>query len=252
VIVLAGIIPLFYAAASHQRALVWRSWHEIVLTAAPYHRDSPRLQSELAVLYVERGDLSQALGHLAKLESLTPDPTAGTTFRRALIYCLAGAPLPPALLTEFDSLPTLDYRPPTIAALRSLNNYLLDGKCPGLDPLRFAAALQKASEGASPHARWEAQFQIAKLYEYLGRSDEAVAHLDQASRILPYRLEPGLIAVKIQLDNLELKQARKTLNALEARDNGAKIGYTRSISLYEQLLDMLERAPEKPAKIQIQ
>jgi tetratricopeptide (TPR) repeat protein len=146
----------------------------------------------------------------------------------------------------------LDYSLPTVAALRNLDDYLLDGECPGLDPLRFAAALQKASQEAPPYARWEANFQVARVYEQLGRSDEALAYLDQASRILPHRLEPGLIAVRIRLENLDLDEARKTLDALKARDNGVKLGYTRSIALYGQLLDMLQKAPEKPAEIEIQ
>jgi hypothetical protein len=61
-----------------------------------------------------------------------------------------------------------------------------------------------------------------------------------------------IIAVRIRLESLDLDEARKTLDALKARDNGVKLGYTRSIALYGQLLDMLQKAPEKPAEIEIQ
>jgi tetratricopeptide (TPR) repeat protein len=249
---LLALLPLAYAVSTYQRALSWQSSNQILLTAERAHPDSRRLNSELAVFHARRGDLERALKHLDKAESLYRRPTAATTLQRVLLHCLAGARIPVELLTELDQLKTLDYSPPTIAALRYVNDYLLSDRCDGLQPLHFAETLERAATGAPAAARWDAHFELAKIYDYLGRPKDAIEHLNQASRIYPHRLAAGLIAVKLQLESNDLEGARTALDALKAADNGTRRRDTAWIRLYDEFLETVEQSPEKPVKIEIE
>ena len=83
---------------------------------------------------------------------------------------------------------------------------------------------------------WLVHTHSANLLAGAGRKQDALLHLDRASRLEPERLEAALLAVRLRLDLGDLVAARKTLEELKQRDRGSVASQTRLIEEYQRRL----------------
>jgi hypothetical protein len=141
---LAAAAPIALAVvmlgAVHARALVWAS-PELLMTQSQQNRpDSPRVQSTLAALALENGDLASALLHLDAIDRLSgPIEQGSTAIWRIIAHCATDDPVPRELLETVRA--TLQPRP-TVFGLRAgivLGEHIEAGRCTGPTPAEWAS-----------------------------------------------------------------------------------------------------------------
>jgi len=230
------LIPLCYGAVSYHRVLVWQSWERMLFAALDHYPDSPRVNTGLANLYLNRGKLDEALEHLARAAKHPGTAELGLAIHVVSAYCLVHrAPPPSAYEGVAESPPDDDFY--TINALAWLAKAAQQGQCPDIDQARLADALQRATGDAhesGPHGNmWLVHTHTANLLAGVGRKRDALVHLDRASRLEPGRLEAALLAVRYRLELGDLAAARKTLEELKRRDKGKVASHSQLIEDYE-------------------
>ncbi len=205
------LIPLCYGAVTYHRVLVWQSWERMLFAALSHYPDSPRVHTGLANLYLNRGKLDEALEHLARAAKHPRAAKLGLAIHVVSAYCLVyRSPPPSAYERVAESPPDDDFY--TINALAWLANGVQQGQCPDLDPARLADALSRAmgdADQAGAHGNmWLVHTHTANLLAGVGRKQDALIHLDGASRLEPERLEAALLAVRYRLELGDLAAAR--------------------------------------------
>ncbi len=234
------LVPICYAAVSYHRVLVWQSWERMLFAALSHYPDSPRVHTGLANLYAEQGNLGKALEHLGRAAEHPGSAELGLALHAVGAYCLTHRPPPPSAYERIAASPSTDdfY---TLNALAWLTNAVQRGQCRDLDLARLAGALHRATGAADqrgPHAKtWLLHTHTANLLAAAGRKQDALHHLDLASRLAPERLEAGLLALRYRLDLDDFTAAKKTLLELKQRDTGRVASHSRLIEDYQRRLD---------------
>lgn len=220
--VMMCFLPVLYGFGTYQRANIWSSWDQILLSAQEAHPNSPRVHVELASLYSITGQLDLALEALEQIKSLRPNAATGASLHRLAAYCNAGDEIPH---TAYDmiptSMPTDDTRVYAIAALRGLNRALYLGQCPRLDAERLAAQVsrwvQPSPDNHPTSDWWDVHYELAQLYYYTGAQAAAIAHLNQATRLVSTRPEAWLLLMRYQIASDDIPAAKKTQSAFQER-----------------------------------
>jgi tetratricopeptide (TPR) repeat protein len=240
------LVPICYAAVSYHRVLVWQSWERMLFAAQSHYPDSPRVHTGLANLYAEGGDLDKALNHLDRAADHPASAKLGLAIHAVSAYCLTHRPAPPSAYERIEESPATDdfY---TLNALAWLTNAVQRGQCPGLDLAQLAGALHRATKEAGesgPHANtWLLHTHTANLLAAAGRKQDALHHLDLASRLEPERLEAGLLALRYRLELNDFGPAKKTLLELKQRDRGQVASHSRLIDEYDRRLESARWRP---------
>jgi tetratricopeptide (TPR) repeat protein len=241
-------VPLAYAAATHARALVWSDLTTLLRVTYLAHPDSPRLNAFLAEHYAAQGALPEALGHLERLVALDPDAAAGAAVSRLYVHCRSGRVPDGDAYAELERQLGFRRQAYLINTVKVLTEDLWTGRCPEVDAGRLADILQRwvdADTGTSAEMRWVVRVHLARVQLALRRDAAALANLDAASRLLPRRLEPGILRLRYQVDKGDAAGARKTLEGLRRIDDGGSTHLTRALQLFEGLLAEMEaRRPD--------
>ena len=241
------LVPLTFGAVTYHRVLVWQSWERMLLAALSHYPDSTRVNTGLANLYVGRGQLAEALGHLNHAAAQPGAAQLALAVHALSAYCLAGEAPPSSVYRRVAEAPATDdfYTANTIAWLTEA---IEGGECPVLDRVRIADALHRAlGTEQGPGARgnnWLLHTHAARLLASAGRQRDALEHLDLASRLEPERLEAGLLALRYRLELGELEQARRNLADLKRRDSGRVASHSRLLAEYERRLEQTEKEPQ--------
>ena len=234
------LVPIGYGAITVHRVLVWQSWERMLFAALEHYPDSARVHTGLANLYVNRGELEEALLHLDRAGTRPGAAELGLAIHAVSAHCLTGRPPPPSVYDGLArSRPSDDFY--TVNALAWLTNAVDRGECRVLDLARLAGNLHAAFEGvkqSGSHGKfWLLHTHTARLLAAAGRKRDALPHLDRASLLAPERLEAGLLAVRYRLDLDDLDAAKKTLIALKQRDSGRIASQSRLIEEYQRQLE---------------
>jgi len=237
-----AIVPVVHGLTTYSRVLNWRSQETLLLAAAQTHPDSARVHTGLAGLYIDRGQLEPAFAHLERADVLYGGRQSyAIALHRLLAYCDTGRAVDPRLyraLAEQERITDTVY---TVNALGRLADNAARGACANVDLARVADRIStdvSRTRGIGESGRNGAlHLYTAQLLAALGRTHDAVTHALAASALEPTWLEPGLLAIEYQLELGDLEGARRTLEALEERDDGNVTLYTRLIETYRRRLD---------------
>jgi tetratricopeptide (TPR) repeat protein len=238
------LVPLAFGAVTYHRVLVWQSWERMLLAALSHYPDSTRVNTGLANLYVNRGQLADALGRLNHAAAQPGAAQLALAAHALSAYCLAGEAPPSSVYRRVADAPATDdfYTTNTIAWL---TDAIEGGECPVLDRMRTADALHRALRTARDQGvrdnSWLLHTHAARLLAAAGRRRDALEHLDLASRLEPEHLEAGLLALRYRLELAEFDQARRDLADLKRRDTGGVASHTRLIAEYERRLEQSEK-----------
>lgn len=238
-----SLVPVAFGAVTYHRVLVWQSWERMLLAAVSHYPDSLRVQTGLANLHADRGELGDALANLQRAAARPDAPRLGLALHVLAVHCISGRPVPTDAYTRLAQAPAQDdfY---TLNALAWLADSVERNACPMLERRRIAAALDSVLEGADAPGRhgkmWLVHVHTARLLAAAGRTRDALAHLERATHLRPGRLEPRLLALGLRLDLGELAEARRTLGELEALEDGHNASRARLIEPYRQRLETLE------------
>ena len=238
------LVPIGYGAVTYHRVLVWQSWERMLFAALERYPDSMRVHTGLANLYVNRGELDQALRHLERAGAHPEAAELGLAIHALSAHCPTDRPPAPSFYQRLAGAPSSDdfY---TINALAWLANAVGRGECRVLDLARLAGNLHTALQGAEQlgaHGKnWLLHTHTARLLAAAGSKRDALPHLDLASRLEPDRLEAGLLAVRYRLDLDDFENAKKTLVALSERDSRPTASQSRLIEEFQQRLEGIEK-----------
>jgi tetratricopeptide (TPR) repeat protein len=245
VVVVLLLLPVGYAAATYQRAVLWRSPEAIRLASGQMHPDSRRVHAELASVYFNAGQLDKALHQLALIEGLYPGGrSSAAALHRLLGYCSLHRDIPESAYAALARLDRLDGDTYTVNVLRDLTRSLGKGQCPQLDWVRVAEVthrlLQAAGDDMHPNIEWALHISVASLLLTAGRPEVALIHTRAAHRLFADRLDSDLIAFQAHMEQGDIKSARKTLARLEANDRHTMLAHTRAIEAFSQLMERVD------------
>lgn len=241
------LVPLTFGAVTYHRVLVWQSWERMLLAALSHYPDSTRVNTGLANLYVGRGQLAEALGHLNHAAAQPGAAQLALAVHALSAYCLAGEAPPASVYRRVAEAPATDdfYTANTIAWLTEA---IEGGECPVLDRVRIADALHRAlrtEQGPGSRGNnWLLHTHAARLLASAGRRRDALEHLDLASQLEPERLEAGLLALRYRLELGDFAQARRDLADLKGRDPGRVARHSQLLAEYGRRLEQTEKAAQ--------
>jgi tetratricopeptide (TPR) repeat protein len=241
-IAVVAVVPLANGVLSVARVVNWQSNETLLLASARAHPDSPRVHTGLAGLYIGRGELDKAFGHLDRADALYRGRQSyAIALHRLAAYCTSGRSVDErhyAALAAQDRIADSVY---TANALRQLVDKAQRGECGELDLERIADVVGehvRVTSGPGDNGRnWALRLYTAKLLAILGRKREAVEHALAAAALQPTWLEPGLLAIEYQLELGDQEGARRTLAELRRRDDGRVKLYTQLIDTYRRRLE---------------
>lgn len=246
-------LPLVYAGATYQRANVWSSWGNILLSGEKAHPDSPRIHSELASFYSEAGQLQPALDELQQVQRLRPDAASGVALHRLIVYCVAKRPVPVDVYSEFpQTMANSDAAIYTINTLRAVTRSFYTAQCPGdIDITRLIPALERWANDAGPKANgarlWDLHYEIAQLARYAGDLPRAIAHLRAAYQLNHARPEPLLVMARYQLHEHDIHAADETLTTLRPMFTHPQLSNAQFVDEYQRLLGIVKKEEQARA-----
>jgi hypothetical protein len=160
---------------------------------------------------------------------------------RLVAYCTSARAVDPRHYRSLLEQERIDDSVYTANAISRLADMAAQGACANVDLERVAdtvSAHVSATRGPGESGRNGAlHLYTAQLLAAIGRERDALTHALAAAELEPKWLEPGLLAIRYQLDLGDLEGARRTLEALERRDDGTIGLYTRLIESYRRRLD---------------
>jgi hypothetical protein len=236
------LIPLGFGIVTAHRVLIWETREGLLLASQRSHPESPRVHTGLASLYLDGGELERGLTHLDRAEVIYGGRRSyAIALHRLAAQCLSHAPAPERHYVLLEGLGKIADDVYTINTLQWLAESAERGACRNLDLARIVGALHqdvRALEGAGVRGRnWALKLHAARLLALEGRRREAVAPLQAAAALRPGWLEPGLLALRYQLEMGDVEGARRTLAELKRQDRGTLRLHTRLIEEFERRLN---------------
>lgn len=245
---LLALLPLAHAGASYPRIQTWISWEHILLSAAQTHPQSARVHGDLAIYYSNNHSPEQAFLHLREAVKWKPRLITAAAIWRLAVHCQNSLPIPPG---EYDQLRhNLSFSDSTSTknAFSIFASLLRTNPCPQLDLVQFNSAVEQwfTQREALEHSDtvWFVHIALGKMFSHRNLLTEAINQMDQAMKLYPERLEPGLIKFQYHMALGDLEEAWQTLAWLKRRDSGSRIDLSRAIRNFDVQLQALNKASE--------
>jgi tetratricopeptide (TPR) repeat protein len=240
-IAVVAIVPLVHGLMTVARVVNWQSNETLLLTSQQNHPGSARVQTGLAGMYIERGDLDKAFEHLDRADALYHGRQSyAIALHRLSGYCTTQRPVEEAHYRALEDQGRITDSVYTANALRALVESAEGGGCRTIDLARVANTVDddvSVLKGIGESDRnWALRLYTAKLLALVGRPRKAVQHALAVAELKPTWLEPGLLAIEYQIRLEDWDGARRTLAELRRRDDGRVGLYTRLIADYAQRL----------------
>ena len=231
-----AILPLVFAAATSQRVMNWQSWDLLVRANQQQHPRSSRLQTELASIEINLGNMEAAVVHLDRAMELKPAMTSGVIIHAYVGSCLTGRNAKPAR-ARYDAR----YSPSVYAinGLEVLANLVDSGQCGPTTAVEATATIADWLRHIPPTSevphQWKLRFSLARLLYSTGQAERAFAQIRLAATVAPERLEPDLLAARYLLQSGRIDDLRKTVASLQDRDTGDRPDLSRLVAVYDSL-----------------
>ena len=216
----AAMALLVLLAATHGRARVWSSSETLFAQEARFNPDSPRLQSNLAVIAMQADDLDGALGHVARAEAAgQAGPVATYPLWRLLSYCETRTAPPDALYRDLDArarggIPSYAMQAWTLVVDRAEQD-----RCTGLDVDRLITFGEAWVDANTLPPRfqesWRPRFDLARLLASQGRLAGAAAQGDRAWRESSANVGVGIFLFRVNASLDRAGMCRSILASLE-------------------------------------
>jgi len=190
VIVVLAILPLLYLPATYVRVQIWQSRERMLLAAERTHPGSVRVHTELASVYMNRGDLQRAFAYLDRAAELDADRgTFALDLHRIGGYCVTRHSAPETAYRRLrDGLPLVDDHY-TVNALAWLAGAAVEQRCNGVDVRRVAlilgGALERGEVIEQRDQAWLLHWHTARLLLAAGEEERARRHSRIAERMRP-------------------------------------------------------------------
>jgi tetratricopeptide (TPR) repeat protein len=245
--VAVALMPVAYAAATHQRALVWQAWPSIVMAAEKSHPRSFRVHAEAAAIHIGNGDLESALRSWQRADALSPSGRAssGVALSRLAGYCRVSMAIPAEDYKALARVFPPDQDAYTINSLERLVLALERGRCRTLEPRRLARVLKAWDDPAlvfrSTYWQWKYYLFYGRLLKVAGRPDEALGYLSRAFRLLPEEPLPLVLTVDYYISSGEIAEAKRVLVRLKAADDGERRPRAGVVAAFEERIGRREQ-----------
>ena len=218
-------VPLGFSVATAQRAIIWDSWSGIVRSSAYSHPGSFSVNTNLASLYMNRGEYAKADRQLKIADGLAGGRhQTGIRLHQLIAYCHRSAPVPEQAYLRLEQSKNSQLGIYLTNLLGWFAGAVATGNCAPVDAARVAAALGDAvaanREARRPAPYWQIQVFIADLFASAAHYEQAMKHLRAALVLRPERLEPGIKLVELQRLRQDYPGARETLRGLMENDLG--------------------------------
>jgi hypothetical protein len=229
------------AWGTHARAVSWSSLDAFYAQAERASPNSPRLQSYLAGLAADRGDLAASLEHIKRMEAgLSPSLAVVAPLWRILSHCLTNQPQGPELLDDLARKAHGPIRPYAGVVLESLRQRLEAGPCPGLDEDRFASivsawVLLNPSERSAINS-WRPRMNLARFLASRGDIPRAAKIVDEAWLDSKWNRGLGILNFQLHASLGDAARCAEILEILEKSRGGGDFFYDRALDQFRDAL----------------
>jgi len=237
---LASLLPLLYAFGTWVHAGAWSSDDLFYAMQERYNPTSPRLQSDLTVRAMLRGQLEEALEHISIGESHSPNSELATaTLWRILAYCETGHAPPDALYAELGSRAHGPISNFAMNAWELLASRVERG-CPGLKLSKLTdmgqAWLRQSPLAAGMQNSWRTKYNLARMLAADGHLAEAEHVNYQAWMESGFNNGIGVFQFQISASLGHVDVCRVVLKHLELAAGGNDYRLNQAVDTFRQAL----------------
>lgn len=209
-------------SASFSRATSWASPEAFYAQAERSSPTSPRLQSFLAGMALDRGDLDAALAHISLMEKgFDADQNTAAALWRIFAYCAIGQTPPATTIDDFDAEAVGEVGVYEGVVWESVTKTLELRPCPGLDLGRLIEIAQRWTD-ANPQARnretnWRPRVNLGRLLAASGDLASAADTMDSAWIDSGFDRGVGVLNFQLHASLDDAPRCAQILKILETR-----------------------------------
>lgn len=250
---LLGCVLILYAAGTWGHVQSWRNERRFLYAQNVYNPLSPRFQSYVVALALERHDLPAALTFINIAERSTPpDQRPTVTLWRFLAYCAAKVAPPPALYDQLGRRAHGNIGIPTERAIDFLANDV-EAKCPGVDVSRVESIIRHWIDTTPTPAAfgvvWQSRSALARIVAADGRLHEARDIMHRAWIDSRYNTDIGILLFQLNGSLGDVEGCRTVLARLELQQGHGNHRLDKAIARFRQALanGEINAAPTQPS-----
>lgn len=240
--ILGLLLLAVLAWGTHARAVSWSSLEAFFAQAERASPNSPRLQSFLAGLAADRGDLAASLDHIARMEQgLSPSLAVVAPLWRVLAHCLTNQPQGPDLLDELERRAQGPIRSYAGVVWESLSQRLEAGPCPGLDESRFARIVSTwvldNPVDRTWHDSWRPRMNLGRFLASRGDIELAAEIIDEAWRDSAWNRGLGVLNFQLHASLGDERRCTEILEILERSRGTGDLVFDRALDQFRTALE---------------
>jgi hypothetical protein len=229
------------AWGTHARAVSWSSLDAFFAQAERASPHSPRLQSYLAGLAADRGDIAASLAHITRMEAgLSPSLSVVAPLWRVFAHCLTNQTQGPELLDELELKANGPIRSYAGVVFESLSQRLEAGTCPGLDEARFTRIVS-AWVLDNPVERtwmdsWRPRMNLARFLASRGGIPIAAEIVDEAWRDSEWNRGLGVLNFQLHASLGNAARCAEILEILEESRGTGDLVFDGALDQFREAL----------------